>query len=161
MLDDVKGLSAHFTEDTLRTYLLERSFRREDGCLIVRGYGSQRGAYQKVAGRAWAHIAAFVVFVGGYDPTLDVDHRCGVKDCIEPSHLRQLSRADNCRARDQSPTCRNGHPREKDESTGRFRRVCSACNRDAQRRWRERQAEEVALARARWPPRSFQRKNND
>lgn len=147
-LSAVKGLSAHFTEDTLRTYLLERSVRQQDGCLIVRGYGNRRGGYQKVAGRAWAHIAAYVVFVGGYDPTVDVGHRCGVKDCVEPTHLRQLSRAENCRGRRQDPTCRSGHPREVDESTGRFRRVCRACNREAQRRWRQRQAEEVALARA-------------
>jgi hypothetical protein len=153
VLADVKGLSKHFTEDTLRAYLLARSTRIQDGCLIVRGYGSRAGVYQKVAGRAWAHIAAFVVFVGGYDPRLDVDHTCGVKDCIEPTHLRQLTRADNCRGRQREPHCRSGHVREIDEATGRYRRGCRACNRDAQRRWRQRQAEELARARASigWP----------
>ena len=148
VLAAVNGLSRHFTEDTLRVYLLNRSIRRTDGCLIVRGYGTRRGVYQKVAGRAWAHIAAYVVFVGGYDPGLDVDHVCGVKDCIEPTHLRQLTRADNCRTREPRPHCRNGHEREIDEATGRYRRVCRSCNRDAQRRWRQRQAQEVARARA-------------
>ena len=148
MLAAVNGLSRHFTEDTLRVYLLSRSTRRTDGCLIVRGYGTQRGVYQKVAGRAWAHIAAYVVFVGGYDPDLDVDHVCGVKDCIEPTHLRQLTRAANCRTRQRRPRCRNGHEREVDDATGRYRRVCRSCNRDAQRRWRQRQAQEVARARA-------------
>ncbi|MFF5181628.1 HNH endonuclease [Micromonospora sp. NPDC000316] len=148
MLSRVKGLSRHFTEDTLRTYLLERSVRRDDGCLIIRGYGAQRGVHQKVAGRAWAHIAAYAAFVGGYDPDLDVDHLCDAKDCVEPTHLRQISHADNCRTRAQAPTCRNGHDREVDESTGRYRRTCRACNRDSQRRWRERQAAEVAQARA-------------
>ncbi|MET7880237.1 HNH endonuclease [Micromonospora profundi] len=148
MLSGVNGLSRHFTEDTLRQYLLQRSVRQDDGCLIINGYGTQRGVYQKVAGRAWAHIAAYAAFVGGYDPALDVDHLCDVKDCIEPTHLRQISHADNCRARTQAPTCRNGHAREIDESTGRYRRTCRACNRDNQRRWRERQAAEVAEARA-------------
>ncbi|MEU5906690.1 HNH endonuclease [Micromonospora sp. NPDC047467] len=148
MLSGVKGLSRHFTEDTLRRYLLERSVRTDDGCLIIRGYGTQRGVYQKVAGRAWAHIATYAAFVGGYDPALDVDHLCDVKDCVEPTHLRQISHADNCRTRAQAPTCRNGHDREVDESTGRYRRTCRACNRDSQRRWRERQAAEVAQARA-------------
>ncbi|MEU5909978.1 HNH endonuclease [Micromonospora sp. NPDC047527] len=148
MLSGVKGLSRHFTEDTLREYLLERSVRTNDGCLIIRGYGTQRGVYQKVAGRAWAHIAAYAAFVGGYDPALDVDHLCDVKDCVEPTHLRQISHADNCRTRAQAPTCRNGHDREVDESTGRYRRTCRACNRESQRRWRERQAAEVAQARA-------------
>ncbi|MEV1290256.1 HNH endonuclease [Micromonospora sp. NPDC049679] len=147
MLADIKGLSKNFTAETLRMHLLERSERRPDGCLLVRGYGSQRGVYQKVGGRAWAHIAAFVVFVGGYDPDLEVDHTCQAKDCIEPTHLRQLTHAENCRSRVQRPQCGNGHDREVDESTGRYRRGCRACNRDAQRRWRERRAAEVAQAR--------------
>jgi hypothetical protein len=148
VLAHVKGLSRHFTEESLRLHLRQRSERRDDGCLIVRGYGSQRGVFQKVAGRAWAHIAAFAAFVGGYDPTLEVDHLCGVKDCIEPSHLRQITHAENCRGRVQPATCRSGHTRERDETTGRLRRTCRACNREAQRRWRQRQAEEVARARA-------------
>ncbi|MGW3613310.1 HNH endonuclease [Micromonospora sp. NPDC005163] len=148
MLSRVNGLSRHFTEDSLRRYLLERSVRQADGCLIIRGYGTQRGVYQKVAGRAWAHIAAYAAFVGGYDPDLDVDHLCDARDCVEPTHLRQVTHAEICRTRAQPSTCRNGHDREVDESTGRYRRTCRACNRDSQRRWRERQAAEVALARS-------------
>ncbi|WP_319462033.1 HNH endonuclease [Micromonospora sp. RTP1Z1] len=148
MLSRVQGLSRHFTEESLRSHLLDRSERRDDGCLIVRGYGSRRGVHQKVSGRAWAHIAAYAAFVGGYDPALDVDQRCGVKDCIEPTHLRQVSRAENCRDRRRNDECRNGHDREIDEATGRYRRVCRACNREAQRRWRDRQSAEVARARA-------------
>jgi hypothetical protein len=147
VLSQVNGLSRHFTEGTLRAYLLSRSTRTDTGCLIVRGYGSRRGVHQKLAGRAWAHIAAYVVFVGGYDPALDVGHDCGAPDCIEPTHLRQLSHADTCRERTQRPRCRNGHERETDP-TGRLRRVCRTCNRLAQQRWRERQAAEVAQARA-------------
>ncbi|WP_203856838.1 HNH endonuclease [Plantactinospora mayteni] len=148
MLSQIKGLSRHFTEETLRAYLLDRSARVEDGCLVVRGYGSQRGEYQKLAGRAWAHIAAYVVFVGDYDPELEVDHLCGVPDCIEPTHLRQVSHAENCRRRKQQPRCRNGHDREIDIHTGRYRKVCRRCNGDAQKRWRERQARQVAEGRA-------------
>ncbi|MEO3930955.1 HNH endonuclease [Micromonosporaceae bacterium B7E4] len=148
MLSRIRGLSRHFTEETLRTYLLDRSVRREDGCRIVRGYGSQRGVPQKVAGRAWAHIAAYVVFVGDYRPELEVDHLCGVPDCIEPTHLRQVTHAENCRDRKQQPRCRNGHDREIDARTGRYRKVCRRCNGDAQKRWRERQARQVAEGRA-------------
>lgn len=150
MLSQITGLSRHFTEDTLRTYLLSRSTRLGTGCLVVRGYGGRRGTHQKVAGRAWAHIAAYVVFVGDYDPALEVTQVCGARDCIEPSHLRQVSHADSCRRRAQSPVCRNGHERETDPATGRFRRVCRECNREAQRRWRKRQAAEVAHGRASW-----------
>ncbi len=148
MLSQINGLSRHFTVETLRAYLLSRATRADNGCLLVRGYGDRRGAYQKLAGRAWAHIAAYVVFVGDYDPTLEVHHDCGTPDCIEPAHLRQRNRADNCRDRTQPPRCRNGHDREIDPATGRLRRVCRVCNRQAQQRWRERQAAEVAHARA-------------
>ncbi len=147
MLSQITGLSGHFTEESLRAYLLGRSTRLDTGCLVVRGYGDRRGVHQKVAGRAWAHIAAYVLFVGGYDPELRVHHDCGVPDCIEPGHLRQVTRAELGRARDQRPQCRNGHDRETDPATGRLRRVCRVCNRDAQRRWRERQAALVAEAR--------------
>ncbi|MFG1882538.1 HNH endonuclease [Micromonospora sp. NPDC049102] len=147
MLSGVHGLSRHFTPDSLREHLLAHSTRAETGCLIITGYGSQRGVHQKVAGRAWAHIAAYAVFVGDYDPDLEVDHSCGVPDCIEPTHLRQVTHAENCRTRERNPRCRNGHDREIDPGTGTYRRVCRACNRDAQRRWRQRQAAEVAEAR--------------
>lgn len=147
MLSRVKGLSRHFTEETLRAYLLDRAVRLDDGCLIVRGYGDRRGVHQKLAGRAWAHIAAFVVFVGDYDPALDVQHLCGAPDCIEPSHLRQGTPVED-RPRRQRPRCRNGHDRDIDPATGRYRKVCRSCNRDAQKRWRERQAAQVAEARA-------------
>ncbi|SCG39908.1 HNH endonuclease [Micromonospora humi] len=152
MLSQVIGLSRHFTEESLRAYLMARSTRLPTGCLVVRGYGGRRGVHQKLAGRAWAHVAAYAVFVGGYRPDLEVRHDCGVPDCIEPTHLRQLSHADNCRERQQRPTCRNGHDRESDPTTGRFRKVCRRCNNDAQRRWRERRAAEVAAARAGYRP---------
>ncbi|WP_433350604.1 HNH endonuclease [Micromonospora sp. CA-111912] len=147
MLSDVNGLARHFTPESLREHLLQRSARSDDGCLIVRGYGTRRGVYQKIARRAWAHIAAYAVFVGGYDPTLDVHHVCGVRDCVEPTHLQQLTRAESCRSRVRDPRCRNGHEREIDERTGQYRSVCRACNREAQRRWREREAAAVARAR--------------
>ncbi|WP_416904295.1 HNH endonuclease [Micromonospora echinospora] len=147
MLSRVNGLSRHFTPDSLREHLLARSVRADTGCLVVHGYGTRRGVHQKVAGRAWAHIAAYAVFVGDYDPDLEVDHTCGVADCIEPAHLRQVTHAENCRDRTRPPRCRNGHEREVDPGTGTYRRVCRACNREAQRRWRQRQSAEVAQAR--------------
>ncbi|MER7457778.1 HNH endonuclease [Micromonospora sp. NPDC126480] len=148
MLEQITGLSRHFTTETLRGHLLSRSTRLDNGCLIVRGYGGRRGTHQKVAGRAWAHIAAYVVFVGVRDPALEVTQVCGARDCIEPTHLRQVSRAEVSRRRVQRPQCRNGHEREIDPGTGRYRRVCRTCSRDAQKRWRERQAAEVARGRA-------------
>jgi hypothetical protein len=159
MIPGVRGLSAHFTEESLREYLLARSTRTLDGCLIVRGYGDEPGVYQKLAGRAWAHVAAYAVFVGPLQPGLEIHHTCDVKDCIEPTHLRLVSHAESCRLRAQAQTCRNGHRREVDPETGRLRRRCRRCNAEAQRRWRTRQADTrrrslspvgLAASRQRW-----------
>lgn len=95
-------------------------------------------------------MAAYAVFVGGYDPALAVTHTCRTDDCIEPTHLRQVEPSDTRRGRRQRPVCRNGHPRETDPATGGYRRTCRECNREAQRRWRQRQADELARARANW-----------
>jgi len=146
VLDNVGGLSKRHTPESLRDLLLARSTRRPDGCLIVEGYGARRGVHQKIAGRAWAHIVAYALFVGPVDPALEVDHTCGAKDCVEPTHLRQVSHAENCRSRAQPPTCRKGHEREIEPATGRYRRQCRACNAEAQQRWRTRQAAERAAA---------------
>jgi hypothetical protein len=159
VIPGVRGLSAHFTEESLRAYLLARSTPRPDGCRIVRGYGDHPGVYQKVAGRAWAHVAAYAVFVGPLRPGLEVHHTCQAKDCIEPTHLRLATHADNARSRVQVPTCRSGHAREVDPATGRLRRQCRQCNADAQRRVRGRQADArrrslspdgLATSRRRW-----------
>jgi hypothetical protein len=145
--------------ESLRDYLLARSTRSPDGCLIVHGYGRQRGVYQKLAGRAWAHVAAYVAFVGPLEPGLQIHHTCDAKDCIEPTHLRLGRHGETGRSRKQAPTCRNGHPREADPATGRLRGQCRRCNADAQRRWRTRQADErrrslspdgLAASRQRW-----------
>lgn len=94
--------------------------------------------YQKGPGRAYAHIAAYVLFVGPRDPTLDVSHLCDNPPCIEPTHLTQETRAQNL-ARRAGRTNRSScnHPREHTRD-GRLKR-CRACNAAAQRRWQERQ----------------------
>ena len=143
MIEGVRGVSAGIGVKEARRLLLDGSVRTEDGCLVFAGYGNRRGVHQKTAGRAWAHILAYVVWVGPRDPALIVAHVCDRKDCVEPTHLTQLPHAENMArlAAAHRPNCRAGHPREIDARTGRLRTACRRCNAEAQKRWRRRQAE--------------------
>jgi hypothetical protein len=76
----------------------------------------------------------------------DLDHTCRVTNCVNPWHLRPLTRAANAqdgsrhRYGSTDDTCRNGHSGEfvMRSSAGRNPfRVCLACHRDAQRRYLE------------------------
>jgi HNH endonuclease len=138
-MNGVRGLPKRFTEESLREYLLSRTERMPNGCLEFRGSGP-RHAYQRGPGRAWAHIAAYAAFIGPIDTTLVIDHICENPPCIEPTHLRQVTRAENAaRRRGKKPrgsSCT--HERVIDPETG-YLQKCNPCNAEAQRRWRERQ----------------------
>lgn len=47
------------------------------------------------------HRISYELFAGEIPGGMDVDHICTVKNCVEPSHLRLLSRADNAVYRDR------------------------------------------------------------
>lgn len=143
MLDNVKGISKCWQDPvTLGLYLLVRSERSADGCLIVRGFGQYRNVYQKVAGNAWAHIVAYALWVGPRDPRLDVHHKCRRRDCIEPQHLEQITHRDNCRADSDPERCPYGHERQVDQATGRYL-LCKPCNQDACRRYQQRKKRKI------------------
>ncbi|MDI1463659.1 NUDIX domain-containing protein [Catellatospora sp. KI3] len=136
MVPNVPRLARHFTPETLRTHLLSRAVRTPSGCLEFQGFGKDRRAYQKISVSASAHVAAYAAFVGEVDPTLVIDHLCDNPPCIEPSHLRQITAAENqARKRGKARSC--VHPRQTDQETGRLR-PCAECNAEAQRRWRTR-----------------------
>ncbi|MEU8077720.1 HNH endonuclease signature motif containing protein [Catellatospora citrea] len=143
MIANVTGLAKHFTPETLRTHLLSGAERTASGCLEYRGYGKDRLAYQKLNQRAWAHIAAYAVFVGDIDPELVIDHLCNNPPCIEPTHLRQVTPQENYRRRRGTSSRPCGHPRQVDPESGRLLR-CNPCNAEAQKRWRTRTPTEAA-----------------
>lgn len=137
MLTTVPGLLKHFTSETLETYLLARSTRLESGCLILRGYGERRGIHQKCAGRAWGHVAAFALWNGPIVKGLSISHDCLRPDCIEPTHLQQMTHQENHLrdAQRRGPRSNCGHPRTRDDKGKLIR--CAPCNAAAQRRWQD------------------------
>src|SRR5690625_4356811 len=52
------------------------------------------GAYSH-HGRVMAAHRVILGLVEELDPTLDVDHKCGVRHCVNPAHLRQVTRSEN------------------------------------------------------------------
>lgn len=80
------------------------------GCMLPKGYGQFR-----LNGAATvAHKAAYLLIKGDYDQTLDLDHLCRVRCCVNPDHLEPVTRQENLRRGDGAKLvgktkCMRGH----------------------------------------------------
>lgn len=133
------------------------NIRTESGCLefggpIVNGYG-----YSYVDGHLYrAHRRAWEETNGPIVDDLTVDHVCRNTRCIEPTHLRLLTRADNTscsmRAEEQKAKthCPQGHAYEGSNVyiDKRGARHCMTCTRERTKAWQAKQKEERAKRRA-------------
>ncbi|MGH3099307.1 MAG: HNH endonuclease [Streptosporangiales bacterium] len=85
---------------------------------------------------------AYAWWAGDLVDGLTIDHTCSNRACVNPAHLEQVTNLENLqRGAERRTMCRNGHPINPD--TTRFsngRRVCRACLRAANKRWRARQS---------------------
>lgn len=128
------------TEAQLKSFL-SRIVKR-DGCWIWQGatggapphmYGVYRGTT--------AHRVAYGHYVGPLEDGKVIDHLCGVKLCVNPEHLEQVTQAENLL---RSPTtinainaaktqCVRGHEFTESNtyiSKTNGQRVCRLCKRD-------------------------------
>lgn len=74
----------------------------DDGCWIWRGYLDPEG-YGKatLGGRSMgAHRASYVAHIGPIPSGMTVDHLCFQPACVNPDHMRLLTRQENSRTRD-------------------------------------------------------------
>lgn len=97
-------------------------------------------------GSAPAHVVSYRLNVGEIPEGLVIDHRCFVKNCVNPAHLEAVTQQVNIqRYWQQAPlerknptTCKNGHdltgpnPYYVNGPTGA--RQCRACVREGQKR---------------------------
>ena len=107
--------------------------------LTAKGYGRiawNDGRYRTLL----AHRISYALFVGPIAGALTVDHLCHVRSCVNPRHLRLLTRSDN--ASDNGwltrTSCVHGHEFSI-ENTYRApdgRRFCRTCVRSRKARYR-------------------------
>jgi|SRR5690554_866218 len=121
---------------------------QETGCWVWIGAAQSNGY-----GRFWdgeksnyAHRVMYELFNGPIQASMDLDHLCRNRRCVNPLHLEQVTRSENLkrgltgeniaaplRARTHCP---QGHEYS-EENTRRYagRRVCRACCREKAKRY--------------------------
>lgn len=85
-----------------------------------------------------AHRISWQLFRGEVtDET--IDHLCRNRACWNPDHLEPTSRGDNTRREGNSlkASCPKGYPYDIELNDGRKHRACSACRKEANKRFRE------------------------
>lgn len=99
--------------------------------------------------RKFAHRVSWELAGNTLLPGLEIDHRCRVRHCVRPGHLRQVTHAVNS-AHSRRSHCARGHPFD-DANTfysrdgkGRTRRGCRACYNA----WRRRRRASKRVSRA-------------
>lgn len=106
------------------------------------GYGQFR--YGK---ETRAHRVAYVIFVGPIPAGLVIDHLCGVKACVRPSHLEAVTQGENVRRASARKThCPQGHPYSGANlyvNPNSGHRLCRCCMRKAG--WRATARKRAAL----------------
>jgi len=121
------------------------------GSLTPQGYG-----VLSHGGRKWAHRVS--VLLSGRDIPADmvVDHICRVRNCVNPDHLRVVTKRINGIENSTSPAalnamkshCAKGHEFTPDnirmrKKRGGLERVCVACHREDVKASRRRKREEA------------------
>lgn len=69
------------------------------------GYGKFMSADMR--GETLVHRAAYKIWCGAIPDGLEIDHKCRVRNCINPSHLRAVTHAKNVSFADYKTTHRN------------------------------------------------------
>lgn len=103
-----------------------------------------------------AHRYAYERFVGPIPAGLEIDHMCRNVLCVNPRHLRAVTRLENMRAipmevrarGQRKPTCAKGHPyTEQSTMWVGSERVCRICRNAYQNARNRRLREQRALSR--------------
>lgn len=72
-------------------------FANEDECWIWTGSPNPGGYGKFRIGKKWvsAHRSAYERWVGPVGGGMQIDHKCGIRLCVNPNHLRQVTPKQN------------------------------------------------------------------
>lgn len=133
----------------------ERFWRRVDttagmdGCWLWLGKKNRQGyGMANVSGPSTttAHRDAYLHLVGPIPDDLELDHLCRNRACVNPAHLEVVTHRENSRRASHwwgtKTHCVNGHEFTPENTQNRPTggRVCRACSRATQARYRARRA---------------------
>lgn len=118
---------------------------KTDGCwlwtsaLAKNGYG----VFSLGGKTVYAHRLSFSINCGSPSTLLVLDHICRVRNCVNPSHMREIGRGENVsigrnRLRERTE-CVNGHPftAANTRTTGN-QRSCRICHRKSNQEYMKR-----------------------
>jgi len=123
----------------------------DNGCWLWNGAKFKSGGYGaiRIAGKTLRlHVFIFEILVGPVPEGMQLHHRCEVKRCCNPDHLKirtQLAHS----AEHLATHCKQGHELTPENTiihrprSGQRHRQCRECRKEAARRWRERNREKI------------------
>lgn len=132
---------------TIDDYIALKSKRNKHGCLLWYGKVNKQG-YPELTKSQAAKTGFWLVYHYTWAqangrrcaPDMTLDHTCEVRNCIEPSHLEEvtlrenLMRGDTLAAKNAAKThCPKGHPYDTVNVNGD--RGCKTCQAEATRRY--------------------------
>ena len=113
--------------DLLPDRLREKTFKEvSTGCWLWYGYVSKTG-YGTVGfeTKYWrVHRLSYKMLKSSLDPTKVIDHLCKTRNCINPSHLEQVTQGENARRGDH--TNKGTHPNT-GKATGALNKAKTHC----------------------------------
>lgn len=105
------------TPENIRCFF-DKTSKNKNGCWDWTGTTDGRGYPKQYLQRRarFAHRISFLIFNGSIDDTMEIDHTCRNKICVNPAHLDQVSSRENT-VRGISPAainakkthCKHGH----------------------------------------------------
>jgi hypothetical protein len=98
----------------------------EEGCWEWTGARAKTG--YGVLNPHFAHRYSYTLHAGPIPERLVIDHLCRNPPCVNPAHLEAVTNRENVRrglAFSPSGLCKNGHPLDGTQQTGRYCKTCS------------------------------------
>jgi len=128
----------------------EKWVRDSNGCWLWTAAKNRDGYGFISVGGVWtaAHRVSYELFVGAIPESMEIDHLCRRRDCVQPEHLEAVSHAENVQRSEvgrynrAKTHCAHGHPF--DAVNARIERngwrTCRTCKREQMRRYRKERA---------------------